>query len=55
MLSICAEFANNYGITFNCAKSMSIKFYNKLSDCEEIQLQGNKIPWVDQIRHSGNF
>ena len=47
MLSICAEFANNYCITFNCAKSMSIKFGNKLSDCEKVKLQGNEIPWVD--------
>ena len=23
MLSTCAEFANNYYITFNCARSMS--------------------------------
>ena len=55
MLSICAEFANNYCVTFNCAKSMSIKFGNKLSDCEKVKLQGNEIPWVDQIRHLGNF
>ena len=55
MLSRCAEFANNYCITFNCAKSMSIKFGNKLSDCEKVKLQGNEIPWVDQIRHLDNF
>ena len=55
MLSICAEFANNHCVTFNCAKSMSIHFGNKLSDCEKVNLQGNEIPWVDQIRHLGNF
>ena len=55
MLSICAEFAHNYCITFNCAKSMLIKCGNKLSDCEKVKLQGNEIPWVDQIRHLGNF
>ena len=49
MLSICAEFAD----TFNCAKS--IKFGNKLSDCEKIKLQSIEISWVDQIRHLGNF
>ena len=53
--AICAEFANNYCITFNYAKSMSIKFGNQLSDCEKVKLQGNEIPWVDQIRHLGNF
>ena len=50
MLSISVEFANTY-----CAKSMSIMFGNKLSDCEKIQLQGKEIPWVDQIRHLGKF
>ena len=55
MLSICAEFSQNCCITFNCAKSMSIKFGNKLSDCEKIKLQGNEIPWINQIRHLGNF
>ena len=30
---------------------MSIKFGNKLSDCEKIKLQGYEIPWVDQIRY----
>ena len=51
MLYICAEFAHNYCIIFYCAKSMSIKFGNKVSDCEKVKLQGNEIPWVDQIRH----
>ena len=34
---------------------MSIKFVNKLCDCEKIKLHGNEIRWVDQIRHLGNF
>ena len=50
MLSICAEFTNNYGITFNfSAKSMSIKFGDKISDCEKLKLSDNAIPWVDII------
>ena len=41
-------------ITFNCKKTVCIKFGGKTHDYEHLILNGNDIEWVSEIKHLGN-
>ena len=47
-------FANSNHITFNCKKTVCIKFGGKTHDYEHFTLNGNDIEWVSEIKHLGN-
>ena len=53
MLQICAKFAET--LTFNCKKSMCIKFGDNVNANEIIKLNDSQIPWVKEIKHLGNY
>ena len=55
MLQICAKFAETLSLTFNCKKSMCIKFGDNVNVNESIKLNGSQIPWVKKIKHLGNY
>ena len=55
MLQICAKFAEIFSLTFNCKKSMCIKFGDNVNVNEIIKLNGSQIPWVKEIKHLGNY
>ena len=55
MVRICELFALEFDITFNCRKTVCIKFGEPVKDCEHIYLNNKAIDWVDSIRHLGNF
>ena len=54
MIKICSIFANSNHITFNCKKTVCIKFGGKKHDYEHLTLNGNDIEWVSEIKHLGN-
>ena len=54
MIKICSIFANSNHITFNCKKTVCIKFGGKKYDYEHLTLNGNDIEWVSEIKHLGN-
>ena len=47
-------FANSNHITFNCKKTVCIKFVGNTHDCEHLSLNDNDIEWVSEIKHFGN-
>ena len=47
-------FANSNHITFNCKKSVCIKFGGKTHDYEHVILDGTAIEWVSEIKLFGN-
>ena len=55
MISLCEVFAKNFDITFNCKKTVCIKFGQKLIGCEHVYLNDKKTEWVNQIKHLGNY
>ena len=55
MISLCEVFVKNFDITFNCKKSVCIKFGQKLIDFEHVYLNDKKIEWVNQIKHLGYY
>ena len=55
MLQICAKFAETFSLTFNCKKSMCIKFGDNVNANEIIKLNDSQIPWVKEIKHLGNY
>ena len=55
MISLCEVFAKYFDITFNCKRTVCIKFGQKLIDCENVHLNDKKIEWVNQIKHLGNY
>ena len=44
MLQICAKFAKAFSLTFNCKKSMYIKFGDDVNVNEIIRLNDSQIP-----------
>ena len=46
--------ANSNHITFNCKKTVGIKFGGKTHDYEYLTLNGNDIEWVSEIKHLEN-
>ena len=50
-ISLCEVFAKNCDITFNCKKTVYIKFGQKLIDSEHVYLNDKKIEWINQIKH----
>ena len=48
MLQICAKFADTFSLTFNCKKSMCIKFSDNVNANEIIKLNDSQIPWVKE-------
>ena len=46
MLQICAKFAETFSLTFNCKKSMCVKFGDNVNVNEIIKLNDSQIPWV---------
>ena len=54
MIKICSIFANSHHITFNCKKTVCIKFSSKTHDYENLTLNGNDIECVSEIKHLGN-
>ena len=50
MISLCEVFAKNFDITFNCKKTVCIKFGQKLIGSEHVYLNDKKIEWVNQIK-----
>ena len=54
MLKICAEFSNEYNITFNSAKSKVI-VYGRNTQNVEIMFQGNMILQSSSEKHVGNL
>ena len=55
MISLCEVFGNNFDITFNCKKTVCIKFGQKLIGYEHVYLNDKKIEWVNQIKHIRNY
>ena len=55
MLQICAKFAETFSLTFNCKKSMYIKFGDDGDVNEIIKFNDSQIPWVQEIKHLGNY
>ena len=55
MISLCEVFAKYFDITFNCKKTVCIKFGQKLIDCEHVYLNDKNIECVNQIKHLGNY
>ena len=55
MISLCEVFVKNFDITFNCKKTVRIKFGQKLIGNEHVYLNDMKIEWVNQIKHLGNY
>ena len=45
----------SFGITFNCKKTVYIKFGHKLVRYEHVYLNDKKIESVNQIKHLGNY
>ena len=41
--------------TFNCKKTVCIKFGKTHFGCEHVYLNDKKIEWVNQIKHLGNY
>ena len=55
MISLWEVFTKNFGITFNCKKTVCIKFGQKLVRYEHVYLNDKKIERVNQIKHLGNY
>ena len=55
MISLCEVFGNNFDITFNCKKTVYIKFGQKLISYEHVYLNDKKIELVNQIKHIRNY
>ena len=55
MITLCEVFAKNFDITFNCKKTVCIKFGQKLIGYEHVYLNEQKIEWVNQIKHFGIY
>ena len=53
-MKICSFFSNSDHITFNCKKTVCIKFGGKTYDYEHLTLNGNAIEWVSEIKHFEN-
>ena len=55
MISICETYAYDFGMTFNSAKPMCMKFgYNASSQPLVIKLDSCEIKWETTIKHLGN-
>ena len=60
MLLICESFASSHNMKFSTdvdptkCKTKCIAFLIKPMDLPSIQLCGNSLPWVDQIKHLGH-
>ena len=44
-----------FDITFNCKKTVCIKFGQKLIGNENVYLYDKNIKWVNQIKYLGNY
>ena len=55
MISLCEVFGNNFDITFNCKKTVYIKFGQKLIGYEHVYLNDKKIELVNQLKHIRNY
>ena len=55
MIQICATFPKTFSSTFNCKKSMCIKFGDNVNVNDIIKLNASQIPWVKEIKHLGNY
>ena len=61
MINICQEFAVCHNLKFSTnsdpvkSKTKCIHFSRKKTDLAEIELNGNKLPWVDSAHHVGNI
>ena len=53
MISLCEVFAKNFDVTFNCKKTVCIKFGQKFIGSEHVYLNDKKIDLVNQIKHLG--
>ena len=54
MLQIRAKFTETFSLTFNCKKSMCIKFGDNVNVNEIIKLNDSHLSWVIEIKHLGN-
>ena len=55
MLKIFSEFAENFSLTVNSNKSMSIKFGESVDDEGKNMINDLQIALVHDIRHLGNY
>ena len=55
MITLCEVFAKNFDITFNCKKTVCIKFDQKLIGYEHVYLNDKKKELLNQIKHLGNY
>ena len=55
MLLICKKFDDEYNVTFNAKKMVCIKFGNKVSEYDQVVLDGATIEWANSVKHLGNI
>ena len=55
MVAVCETYAHDFGMTFNSAKSVCIRFGNQVSSQPLVlKLGSNDIKWEKSIKHLGN-
>jgi hypothetical protein len=57
MLSECENFCSTSKLQFNATKSVCMKFRRSRSESEsvDVYLNGENIPWKDEVKHLGNI
>ena len=56
MTDTCSKFASEFGMNFNCEKSMCIRFGSRpCVDSPIIKINSQEIKWVNRIKHLGNI
>ena len=55
MVNTCEPYGLEFGMDDNAAKSMCVRFSRKKKPTPDIKLNGNSLPWVDCVKHLGNY
>jgi len=55
MLGICEKFGETYGVKYNSKKTVCVLFSKQSATCKpDIQLCGDRLMWVDSVKHLGH-
>ena len=55
MVKICKNFGTDFNVTFNPKKTVCIKFGSKISESDQLFIDGHAIEWKNHVKHLGNI
>ena len=55
LINTCEEFGKEFGMSYNPNKSFCVHFSRKKSPTGDVFLDGNKLNWLTEAKHLGNY